>query len=270
MQPQDDELISFGANGALALPTTTVEGYVDGDGAKIWFASFGEGKPVVLLHGGLGHGGNWGYQVPALVAAGYQAIVIDSRGHGRSTRDSRPFSYLQMSKDAVEVMNALNLPSAAFVGWSDGACTSLVLASNEPDRVDGVFYFACNMDPSGPVEEIQFGPTLGRCFGRHQADYKALSPTPDDFDSLNADLSQMQKTQPNYSKSDLAQISVPVVIVHSEFDEFIKRDHAVYLSETIPNAYLIDLPQVSHFAPLQRPDEFNAVMIGFLDRIFSD
>jgi pimeloyl-ACP methyl ester carboxylesterase len=54
---------------------------------------------VILLHGGLGHSGNWGYQLPALLAGGYRAVLIDSRGHGRSTRDGRPFSYELMASD---------------------------------------------------------------------------------------------------------------------------------------------------------------------------
>jgi len=75
----------------------------------------------------------------------------------------------------------------------------------------------------------------------------------------------MQQTQPDYSAEDLAQIRVPVTIVHSEQDEFIKREHAEYLARTIPNAKFVLLPGVSHFAPLQRPGLFNGAMLGFLD-----
>ena len=79
----------------------------------------------------------------------------------------------------------------------------------------------------------------------------------------------MQRTQPNYSADDLGQIHIPVAIVHSEHDEFIKREHAEYLAHSIPNAEFIYLPGVSHFAPLQRPDQFNAVMLGFLRNVQS-
>src|SRR5712691_1539664 len=82
----------------------------------------GSGAPVILLHGGLGHSGNWGYQVPALVGAGYGTVVVDSRGHGRSTRDSRPYTYELMASDVLAVMDALHIENAAVVGWSDGAC----------------------------------------------------------------------------------------------------------------------------------------------------
>ena len=79
----------------------------------------------------------------------------------------------------------------------------------------------------------------------------------------------MQRTEPNYSARDLANIRVPVVIVHSEHDEFIKPEHAQYLARSIPGAELILLPGVSHFAPLQRPDQFNSVMRAFLGKILS-
>src|SRR5688572_24759749 len=179
---------------------------------------------MILLHGGLGHSGNWGYQVPALVRNGYRAVLIDSRGHGRSTRDARPFMYELMASDVLAVMDTLHVEKAGLVGWSDGACTALILASKAPARVAGVFFFACNMDPSG-TKEVEFTPILKRCVNRHVKDYTRLSATPDQFDEFSDAIGLMQKTQPNYSANDLAEISVPVAIVQSEHDEFIKREH---------------------------------------------
>jgi pimeloyl-ACP methyl ester carboxylesterase len=84
MQTHDDELIRFEAEGAQPLPDTGDQANVENDGARIWHAAYGSGSPVILVHGGLGNSGNWGFQVPALIENGYRAIVIDSRGHGRS------------------------------------------------------------------------------------------------------------------------------------------------------------------------------------------
>ena len=262
---QDDELIRFEVEGAAPLPATEDQGYIEHDGARIWYAAYGSGSPVILLHGGLGHSGNWGYQVPALVESGYRAILLDSRGHGRSTRDERPYSYELMAADVLAVMDSLSIEKASFVGWSDGACTALVLASNAPERVAGVFFFACNMDPSG-TKEFVFTPIIQRCFNRHVKDYAQLSATPDRFDEFSEAVGLMQRTQPDYSADDLAQIRIPVAIVQSEHDEFIKREHAEYLARTIPDAEFIDLPGVSHFAPLQRPEQFNTAMLAFLGR----
>ncbi|HKI52537.1 MAG TPA: alpha/beta hydrolase [Anaerolineales bacterium] len=266
MNTFDDELIQFEAEGTLPLPATVVQGYVENKGARIWYAAYGSGKPVILLHGGLGNSRNWGYQVPVLVKNGYHAIVIDSRGHGHSTRDEQPYSYELMGDDVVAVMDTLKLEKAAFIGWSDGACIALILGDKHPERVAGVFYFGCNMDPSG-AKEFVFTPVIGRCLNRHKADYAELSSTPDQFDAFSDAVGLMQSTQPNYSANDLTRVSVPVVIVHSENDEFIKREHAEYLASRIPNAEFAFLSNVSHFAPVQRPDSFNDVMLAFLGKV---
>jgi pimeloyl-ACP methyl ester carboxylesterase len=128
MHASDDDLTRFEAEGATPLPAASEEAYVQNDGARIWYATYGSGAPVVLLHGGLGHSGNWGYQLPALVDAGYRGVLIDSRGHGHSTRDARPYSYELMASDVLGVMDSLGLQQAALVGWSDGACTALIVA----------------------------------------------------------------------------------------------------------------------------------------------
>ncbi len=266
METWDDDLSKFAAEGTPALPEATAEGYVEHDGARIWYAAFGSGPPVVLLHGGLGHSGNWGYQVPALIAAGYQAVVIDSRGHGRSTRDERPYTYELMAADVRAVLDALALDKVATVGWSDGACIALILAMQVPERVSGVFFFACNMDPSG-TKELTPSLLLDRCFGRHAKDYAQLSATPDDFRAFVAAVGQVQQTEPNYTARELAEVRVPVAIVQGEDDEFIKREHAEYLARSIPGAELVILPDVTHFAPLQRPELFNATVLAFLRRV---
>lgn len=266
MEFHDDDLKNFEARGAAPLPAAIEQGYVDNDGARIWYATYGSGPVVILLHGGLGHSGNWGYQVPMLADAGYCTVLIDSRGHGRSTRDARPYSYELMASDVHAVMEALRVEKAAIVGWSDGACTALTLARTFPARIAGVFFFACNMDPRGTKEFVS-NPVIERCFSRHAKDYAELSSTPDGFKAFVDAVSQMMKTQPNYTADDLASIQVPVAIVQSEHDEFIKPEHAEYLARSIPGAELILLPGVSHFAPLQRPDQFNETVHAFLGRI---
>ena len=263
MEVYDDDLRKFETDGAAPLPILNNQGYVEHESARIWYATYGSGSPVVLLHGGLGHSGNWGYQVPALVGNRYRVVLIDSRGHGHSTRDARPFSYELMASDVLAVMDALHLENAALVGWSDGACTALTLAAKAPSRVAGVFFFACNMDPSG-VKPFEATPILNRCFNRHAKDYTKLSVTPERFKDFVKDVTLMQQTQPNYSAHDLAKITVPVVIVQSEHEEFIRREHAAYLAHSIPKAEFVLLREVSHFAPLQRPGQFNSAVLTFL------
>ncbi len=103
MAYRDDDLALFAADGAPPLPTSSAEGWVEHEGARIRYHACGRGSPVILLHGGLGHGGNWGHQVPDLLALGHEAIVVDSRGHGRSTRDGRPLTCERISAQSVAV-----------------------------------------------------------------------------------------------------------------------------------------------------------------------
>ena len=265
MQTTDDDLILFERAGAPALPAARVEGFVENNGARLWHAVYGEGPAVILLHGGLGNAGNWGYQVPSLVASGRTVVVIDSRGHGRSTRDGKPLGYRRMAEDVLAVMNHQGLKEADLVGWSDGACTALILGDLHPERVTGVFFFACNMDASGTLD-ISPTPVLDRCFSRHRKDYEALSATPGEFDAFVASVTHMMQSEPNYGPADLAGIRVPVTVAIGEGDEFIRQEHAAYLAATIPGADLVVLPEVSHFAPLQRPDLFNRAVLRFLGR----
>ncbi|MEM6430698.1 MAG: alpha/beta hydrolase [Deinococcota bacterium] len=264
MYDHDDDLRKFEAEGAKPLPTPNQRGYVEHDGASIWYASYGTGDPVILLHGGLGHSGNWGYQVPDLLEHNYHVVVIDSRGHGRSTRDAQAYSYTRMATDVAAVMDTLDLARANLIGWSDGAVIALELAKTSPERVKSVFFFGCNVDPSG-TKAFENSPVIERCFSRHAKDYAALSTTPEQFDEFVSAVNLMMETQPNYAAQDLVQIHVPVTVAYAELDEFIRPEHAEYLVQTLPNARLVHLSGVSHFAPLQRPEQFNRVLLEFLE-----
>lgn len=258
----DDDLVRFDAEGPLPLPAGEA-GYVGADGARIWFGAWGTGRPVILLHGGMGNAGNFGYQVPAIVAAGYRVIAIDSHGQGRSNWDGRPYSYELMAADVFGVMDELGIERAAIVGWSDGACTGLAMAKARPERVAGVFFFACNVDATG-TWPFEMTPAIEHCLSRHRKDYASLSPAPEQFEAMSAALQVMQRDQPNYSAADLAAVAVPVTVAQAERDEFIRPAHAQYIAATIPGARYVDLPGVSHFAPVQRPAVFNRAVLEFL------
>ncbi len=89
------------------------------NGIGIHYAIYGQGSPVIFLHGGLANADYWGRQVPA-VAAHHTVILMDSRGHGRSSRDARSYGYDLMADDVVALMDSLKIARADIVGWSDG------------------------------------------------------------------------------------------------------------------------------------------------------
>jgi len=107
-------------------------------------------------------------------------------------------------------------------------------------------------------------PTFVR-FGTEAAkSYARLSPTPAGFEDFAKAINRMWDTEPNYKAADLARIAIPVAIADGDRDEAIRRDHTDYLARTIPAAKLVILPDVSHFAMLQDPAQFNAAVLAFL------
>lgn len=244
------------------LPKAASHGYAPVDGVRIWYAEFGRGKPVILLHGGLANADYWGNLVRALEGH-YRVIVMDSRGHGRSTRDAKPFGYELMAGDVLALMNHLHIRKAAVVGWSDGAIVGLELAVHHPDRLTGLFAFAANSDPSG-VQDVSKSPMFTQYIERARLEYEKLSRTPRDYDSFLAEIGKMWATQPHLTVSQLESITIPTWIVDADRDEAIQRANTLFMAEHIPGSGLLILPQVSHFAFLQDPDLFDAAVRHFL------
>jgi pimeloyl-ACP methyl ester carboxylesterase len=246
------------------LPKPDQSGLAPVNGVKIWYASFGSGEPVILLHGGLANSNYWGHQVRAL-AGRYRVIVMDSRGHGRSSRDAKPYGYDLMAADAIALMDYLKIAKAAIVGWSDGAIIGLDIAMHHPERVSRLFAFAANSDPSG-VANIAKSEVFNAYIARAGEEYKQLSPTPDEYQAFVAEIAKMWKTQPRWKKADLAKINVPTWIVDGDHDEAIKRDNTEFMAAHIPGAGLLIQPDVSHFSFLQDPEQFTADVMHFLER----
>jgi pimeloyl-ACP methyl ester carboxylesterase len=246
------------------LPAPVTSGYAPVNGIKVWYATFGHGAPVILLHGGLANANYWGKQVPIL-AQNYEVIVMDSRGHGRSARDARPFGYDLMASDVLALMDYLHIKKAAVVGWSDGAIIGLDIAIHHPDRLTGLFAFAANSDPSG-VKDVNASPVFTAFIARASKEYAALSPTPHEYQAFLAQITKMWATQP-YFDNQLAGIHVPTVIADADHDEAIKRENTLFMADHIPNASLLLLPGVSHFAFIQDPDQFTFAIAHFLARL---
>jgi pimeloyl-ACP methyl ester carboxylesterase len=238
-------------------------GLADVNGIKIHYAIYGQGSPVIMLHGGLANADYWGNQVPVL-APHHTVILMDSRGHGRSTRDARPYGYDLMADDVVGLMDVLKLGKADIVGWSDGAVLGLDLAIRYPDRIGSVFAFAANTVPSGVKEGVEKNPTFAAYIERAGREYAAHSATPDEYEAFVAQISKMWADQPNWTDAELKALRNPVLVVDGDHDEAIKREHTEYIAATIPGAGLLILPNVSHFAFLQDPKMFNFAILHFL------
>jgi pimeloyl-ACP methyl ester carboxylesterase len=247
-----------------SLPSTGHSGVASVNGIRLWYAVFGRGDPVVLVHGGLANSAYWGLQIPVL-SRRYQVIVLDSRGHGRSTRTAAPISYDAMAADVLALMDTLHIGKTALVGWSDGAIIGLDIAIHHPERLSKLFAFAANSDPSG-VKDVEKSPVFTAYIDRASHEYEKLSPTPGEFKAFLDNISNMWATEPHFTEDQLRAIKVPTWIVDADHDEAIKRENTDYMASQIPGAGELILPTVSHFAFLQDPALFNEMLLNFLSR----
>ncbi|MGN6516380.1 MAG: alpha/beta fold hydrolase [Rhizomicrobium sp.] len=244
------------------LPKADASGYAPVNGVKIWYAEFGSGEPVLFVHGGLANANYWGNQVRALMAAHYKVIVMDSRGHGRSTRDARPYGYDLMADDVIGLLDYLKIPKVALIGWSDGAIIGLDIAMRHPGRLTKLFAFAANYDPSG----VDSAPSavVDQYIARAGKEYAALSSTPTQYKSFVAQITHMWDSQPHWTRADLSKIKVHTWIVDADHDEMVRHDQPRTMADWVPDSGLLIEPEVSHFAFLQNPDQFNADILRFL------
>lgn len=249
---------------AAAMPAPVATGMADVNGIKMYYATFGAGDPVLLIHGGLGHADLWSAQVADLMKD-HLVIVADSRGHGRSSRTADPFGYDLMSSDFVALLDFLKIDKVDLVGWSDGGIIGLDIAMTNPERLNSVFAHAANITTDGVDPTVAEDAVFGAYIGKMSVDYAKMSPTPGQFDAFVTQISDMWATQPNWTDAQVAAIAVPVAIVVGEYDEAILRAHTEKMAGLIPGTKLVILPGVSHFATLQAPDDYNAAVRAFID-----
>ena len=250
------------------LPAPDHSGTTHVNGIDLWYAEYGSGEPVILLHGGLGNANWWGLQIPAL-AEHYRVIAVDSRGQGRSGHDpDATMTYRLMAQDVLALMDHLKIAKAAIVGWSDGSITGLEMAIYHPERVSKLFAFGANTTPAGYVGSSGRSPAQQAVVDEYtrlmRSGYMKLSPTPGDYEAFHKKMSNLWNTRPNISSEQLQGITVPTWIVDGDHDEIIRRKDIDFQFRQIPGALELIIPGTSHFAFLQKPEVANAALLRFM------
>src|SRR5450755_3643043 len=104
------------------------------NGVSIYYETYGNGPPVLVLHGAMGFLETMHYFIPPLVST-HTVIAVDSRAQSRSTDSSAPISYALMGDDMIKLMDSLGMAQADVIGWSDGGIIGLDMAMKHPGRV---------------------------------------------------------------------------------------------------------------------------------------
>jgi pimeloyl-ACP methyl ester carboxylesterase len=197
------------------LPTFYHAAHAQINNISLWYSLFGPplgkaGPPVVLLHGGKISSRWWGHLIKSLESS-FSIIAIDTRAHGRSTDDlSVPLSYDQFAADAITLLDHLKISKASFIGWSDGAVTSLTIAMQHPSRADRIIAFGANYNPNqantAGLRKVAFAKDLSN---RMKEQYMALNPDPNpNFEQFYDRVVQMQAVSPMWNEKDFGKIPI--------------------------------------------------------------
>jgi pimeloyl-ACP methyl ester carboxylesterase len=237
--------------------------YADINGIRIYYETYGAGRPVLVLHGGTGFIEFMHYQISALAASRF-VIAPDSRAHGRSSDSNQPLTYDLMANDMLKLLDKLNIAETDVVGASDGGIIGLDLAMHHPERVKRLVAIGADYDVEG-VDTDKFPmPPPEEAMAPMRDFYKRIAPDPTHWPVFYQKIIEMWRTQPHYRVTDLGTIKAPTLIMAGEFDA-IKRQHTDQLAKAIPGAREVIIKGATHAAPLLQPDVVNAHILEFLE-----
>ncbi len=250
-----------------STPTRLETGNIDYKGAKIHYVSYGQGESVLLLHGGLSNRLSWFSQIPWLVASGRRVILIDTRGHGYSTKGHSKLSYQIFAEDTLQVLDRLGIQRTDVVGWSDGGIIALLLGLEAPQRMDKIIAISANFHPSGVILEAQSPQEALSNTGFFKAirDWfrGVWSGAGEQHPSLEAEIIELWRTEPQLEHSDLHAITAPTLVVVGEND-IIDLNHSNELARMLANGRIEVIPGAGHAAPVTHAQEINQLIASFL------
>lgn len=232
------------------------------NGIDLYYEIYGEGSPVIVLHGGTAFIESMHYQIRTL-SAEHQVIAVDSRGHGRSSEPEGALHYADMAGDVTALMDHLDIAKADIVGWSDGGIIGLLLAIHKPDRVGKLVAIGSNYDPGGTEGDLSGLSADSEAFAAVRGFYERLAEDPDHWPVFFKKVITMWQTESSITEAELKATETPVLVMAGEFDS-IKPAHTEKMAALLPNGKLHIVPEGTHYIPLQDPEAVNAAMLAFL------
>jgi pimeloyl-ACP methyl ester carboxylesterase len=247
-------------------------GYVDVNGVHMYVEQYGDGSPLVLLHGGLMTIDlNFASLIPTL-AARHRVIGLELQGHGRTADTGRPITPAALASDVVGALDHLGIDRTHVFGHSMGAAAALELAVNHGDRVRRIVAASASVRPDGMHEDLTDPAKTATStrlptpddFRDFTEAYARLSPHPEHFDDFLATLSASNADLQGWSDEQLAGITAPTLLVQGDRD-FTTVEHAALMLELIPGSELAVLPGTTHMQVTRRADLLLPMLGRFLD-----
>ncbi|UCC48268.1 MAG: alpha/beta fold hydrolase [Gemmatimonadota bacterium] len=270
-------------------PLDVKSGYVDVEGARLYYEEAGQGTPLVMIHGGFLDRRMWDDQFQAF-ARRNRVIRYDVRAHGLSQSDSVAFAD---HEDLLSLMEALHVPSAAIIGLSMGGGIAADFALAHPERVSALVlvgpglsgYSLWSEEVASYVEQLTAALETGdfsavtETFARWWCDGPHRTPSQVDPAVRQRVLDMLAGSGQRWRYYGLARpldppaierlgdINVPTLAVVGSIDVSDVLEIVDIIAERVPGARKVVIPDVAHMVSMEKPEEFNRVVLEFLSRL---
>ena len=212
----------------------------------------GSGEPLILLHGNGGESTDFEHQTDYF-SRDFQVFAVDTRGHGKSPRGTKPLSFSQFADDLLAFFDEQKIEKADIIGFSDGANTAILFAAKYPTRVRRLVLCGACTTAKAVKRSVQIPIILGYAVASRFKNPKAQQ---------NAEILGLMVNDFGIREEHLKMIQAETLVLAGTKD-MILESHTKMIAETIPNAKLLFL-EGDHFLPMKRADAFNRAVEEFL------
>ncbi len=229
------------------------------DGVTLYYETYGQGAPLLLVHGNGGSIGGLAAQIE-FFKTHRLVIAMDSRDQGRSSDSAGPLTYEKMTDDLAALLDHLKTGPVDMIGWSDGGIEALLMGVRHPDKVKKLVAMAANLNPEAVYPETD--KLVRDMLASIPADVRK---TPQGLRETK--VSTIMLTEPHVDLAVLKSVTAPTLILSGDHD-LVRLDHTVAIYEALPNAQLAVFPNSTHMVPYDNPQLFNATVERFLQTPF--
>jgi pimeloyl-ACP methyl ester carboxylesterase len=229
--------------------------YLATRGFKMYYETYGQGAPLLLLHMNGESIKVFFNQIPYF-SKHYHVIAVDTRAHGKSVDTKDSLTFEMMADDFNALLDSLHLDSCYVIGWSDGGISALLLALRHPDKVKKLVVSGPNLwpDTTGVAPYIYH-------YMEQVADSLRHHPlTPEGKNLLKT--TELDLYQPHMTLEQLHAIRCPTLVVGGDHDG-IPSLHLWQISQNIPRSYLWIVPNSGHSVVIYKKDQFNPLVNDF-------
>lgn len=230
--------------------------YYDIRGFKMYAEVYGQGQPLLFIHGNGASISSFTKQIPYF-AKKYKVIIADSRAQGKSADKGDSLSYEMMADDYAALLDAMKIDSAYVVGWSDGGINGLLMAIRHPEKVKKLAITGANLRPDTTAVPKEVWDMV-------TPEYTALKnkANKNEMEMGGYKLLRLLVENPHIPDADLQKINCPTLVIGGDHD-VIKEEHTMEIFKNIPKAYLWILPNSGHSTPVVYAGEFNSKVDAF-------